>query len=456
MKTNSLERISKTVVTPECFNRESRTRRLDSRLRRACTPKCGVSARRRAGMTITPLEVFLRWPLVMILISALFLSLCPAQVNVPLKYKLVYDTYVAGLKRYNAYLDRNVGNQQNAVAFGAELLAANSNRGEALLEQRALRSIEITLDRFKEMGLRGVTVAIGYPILTDDAPHSKEYLDFYKSVAEMVHKKGMILCVKLHVLFSGTVFSPVKTDFSKLTIEMLAKQKRLMAERVIAEMAPEYLTLGGEPDTEAKLIGNRKLNDPENYSEMVRTILKDLKKGNTLVGVGQGTWGTPAFAKAYARTDIDFINIHVYPFGKKVLDVLNQIIATAKESNKRLILDECWLYKMLPGEGGSIAASAEVYRRDIYSFWEPADELFLESMAKMASQSNIEYLSPFWSHCFFAHRDYDPADEKLSYQELNVKFLPEVSHNMVSGEFSKTGSFYSDLIKKYGGGGSSK
>jgi hypothetical protein len=389
----------------------------------------------------------------MILLSALSLSLCLAQENVPPKYKSVYETYVAGLKRYNAYLDRTAGNQQNAVEFGAELLAANSNRGEVLLEPRTLRSIEITLDRFKEMGLRGVTVAIGYPILTDGAPHSKEYLDFYKSVADMVHTKGMLLCVKLHVLFSGTVFSPVKTDFSKLTVEILAQKKRLMAERVISEMAPEYLTLGGEPDTEAKLTGNRKLDDPETYSAMVRTILKDLNKGNTLVGVGQGTWVTLAFAKAYAKTDVDFINIHVYPFGKKVLDVLNQIIATAKEGHKRLILDECWLYKILPGEGGSVASSADIYRRDIYSFWEPADELFLEAMAKLASQNNIEYLSPFWSHCFFAHREYDPADEKLSYQELNMKYLPEVSQNMVSGKFSKTGSFYSDLIKKYGSGG---
>jgi hypothetical protein len=392
----------------------------------------------------------------MIPLFAFCLSLCLAQESVPQKYLSVYDTYVAGLKRYDAFLDRSVGDRHNPVLFGAELLAANSNRGEALLEPRTLRSVELTVDRFRELGLNGVTVAIGYPILTDDAPHSTEYLSFYKSVADLVHKKGMILCVKLHVLFSGTVFSPLKSDFSKLTVEMLAHQKRLMAERVISEMAPEYLTLGGEPDTEAKLTGTRKLDDPETYAGMVRIILKDLKKGNTLVGVGQGTWSTPAFAKAYAKTDVDFINIHIYPFGKKVLDVLGQIIATAKESNKRLILDECWLYKMLPGEGGSVAAAADIYRRDIYDFWEPADELFLEAMAKLASQNHIEYVSPFWSHCFFAHRAYDPADEKLSYQELNAKYLPDVSRNMVSGQFSKTGLFYSDLVKKYGGGGTSK
>jgi hypothetical protein len=46
-----LEAISKTIVTPECFYRESRKRCLDSRLR-------------HAGMTMVTTIVFLRWPLV--------------------------------------------------------------------------------------------------------------------------------------------------------------------------------------------------------------------------------------------------------------------------------------------------------------------------------------------------------------------------------------------------------
>jgi hypothetical protein len=221
-------------------------------------------------------------------------------------------------------------------------------------------------------------------------------------------------------------------------------------------MKPEYLTLGGEPDTEAKLTGIKALDDPKSYAEMVRIILKDLQKGETLVGVGQGTWVAPEFSKEYAQTDIDFINIHIYPFGKKVLDVLNQIISNAKEGNKRIILDECWLYKMLPGETGGLAGAANVYRRDMYSFWEPADQLFLEAMAKLASQNNIEYISPFWSHCFFAHREYDASDERLSYQEVNMKYLLDVSQNLASPKLSKTGSFYVDLIHKFGQGPSSK
>lgn len=377
-------------------------------------------------------------------------ELCRAQQDIPEKYKSLYDQYKSGLERYNAYLDRNTEAQKSSVCFGAELLAANSNRGEDLLQPRALKGVELSLDRFSELGIQGATIAIGYPVLTNDLPRSDEYLEFYKKAAGMVRSRHMKLCVKLHVLFAGTVYSGLKVDFSSITIQKLAAGKRLMAERVIRELAPDYLTLGGEPDTEAKLTGLKELVDPMAYAGMVQLILKDLNRGSTLVGVGQGTWISPDFAKAYAKTEVDFINIHIYPFGKRVLEVLNQICATAKEGKKRLILDECWLYKVAPGEALGVAASAAIYRRDIYSFWEPVDRLFLESIAKVASQKNIEYVSPFWSHCFFAGMKYDPFDETLSYKELNGRFLQAVSATMQAGTFGPLGRFYSDLIHRYG------
>jgi hypothetical protein len=68
-------------------------------------------------------------------------------------------------------------------------------------------------------------------------------------------------------------------------------------------------------------------------------------------------------------------------------------------------------------------------------------ELLLEAMAKIAGENNIEY---------------DPADEKLSYQELSMMYMPVVSHEMMSGRLSETGSSYSTLIKRYGRGATSR
>jgi hypothetical protein len=380
----------------------------------------------------------------------LSISVCYSQDEFPEKYKSLYSQYKAGLEKYNAYLDKETNRGKSSVCFGTELLAANSNRGEDLLQPLTLTTVKLTLDRFEELGIQGVTLAIGYPVLTDDISRSGDYLDFYRKVAAMVRNHNMKLCVKIHVMFSGTVFSTLKSDFSNLTVEKLTSGKRVMAERILSELSPDYLTLGGEPDTEAKLTGLKQLNDPEKYADMVRSILKNLNKGKTLVGVGQGTWSTPDFAKAFAQTDIDFINLHIYPIGKRVFEVINQVISIANKNNKRMILDECWLYKADKGEGLDVNGTAVVYTKDHYSFWQPADKLFLEAMAKIANNNNIEYVSPFWSHCFFANLKYDSSDERLSYSEANRKFVKAVVQNMQSDKFSETGLFYSKLIKKYG------
>jgi hypothetical protein len=414
--------------------------------RRDNLEKMSTAAQRRINMRI---RLFIG---ILFLTSfAVWAAARSAADEVPSKYANLYSRYEEGLNRFNAYLDKKAGPNAPAVIFGAELLPANSNIGPGLLEPRTIEIASLTLDRFKEMGLKGVTVAIGYPILTDDVPRAPEYIAFYKKLAGLVRERGLKLCVKLHVVFAGTVFARVPANFSGLTVEKLMKGKRLMAERVIGDLAPDYLTLGGEPDTEASLTGLKELNNPETYAKMTSVILDSLPKGKTLVGVGQGTWVPAAFAEAYAKTGIDFINIHFYPFGPRIISNTEQVCAIAQRSHKRLILDECWLYKASgTGEGG-VAASESVYRRDVFSFWQPLDQRFLEAMAKLAAAYRIEYVSPFWSNLFFASLPYDPADENLSYRELQQKFNRAASGNIRAGILTETGKFYVRLIKRYGG-----
>jgi hypothetical protein len=45
---------------------------------------------------------------------------------------------------------------------------------------------------------------------------------------------------------------------------------------------------------------------------------------------------------------------------------------------------------------------------------------------------------------------YDPADDQLSYKELNGRFVQAVSAAMQAGTFSGLGRLYSDIIKRYG------
>jgi hypothetical protein len=84
------------------------------------------------------------------------------------------------------------------------------------------------------------------------------------------------------------------------------------------------------------------------------------------------------------------------------------------------------------------------------AFGSPLTSSFWSQWRRFASQNNIEYVSPFWSHCFFASLKYDPADDQLSYKELNGRFVQAVSAAMQAGTFSGLGRLYSDIIKRYG------
>jgi hypothetical protein len=389
---------------------------------------------------------------ILVLLSALGIAATTAiqDPGIPARYADLYKRYESGLKAVENYLDRPGPKAGGPIAFGAELLPANANVGPGLFGPQILDTAARMLDRFKELGMTGVTVNIGYPVLTDEIPRADEYIAFYRKIAGLVRERGLRLCVKLHVAFAGTVFSQVPVDFHGMTIDKLTRGKRLMAERALREMAPDYLALVGEPDTEAKLSGVTGLDDPATYASLVRAVLKDLPKGKTLVGAGQGTWSPSGFAEAYAKTDVDFINIHVYPIGRRVLDNIERICAAARGAHKKILLDECWFYKTDAGEGGGPAASADIYRRDNYAFWQPLDRRFLEAMAKLAVKEGVEYVSPFWSHLFFSYIDYAPGDEALPYEMIRQKVNRAAYQNVRDGVFSDTGKFYGELIKQYG------
>lgn len=112
-----------------------------------------------------------------------------------------------------------------------------------------------------------------------------------------------------------------------------------------------------------------------------------------------------------------------------------------------MIVDEAWLYKTVKGEGtGAIAATADIFRRDMYSFWSPLDQKFLTTLVKFARVEGIEFISPFWSHYLYSYIDYSPALESKTYAELIELLYPRVLENMIAGRLSPTGAKWKALI----------
>ena len=331
-----------------------------------------------------------------------------------------------------------------------DLLAANSNRGPALLRPDTLDTVRLALDRFKAMGIQSVKFALQYPLLRPDFPNAAEYLAFYKHVAEAAHQRGIKVMPHVTVLFADTPFSPYQGIYRGLDLDRFKHEYRDMVQLVVRELKPDYLGLITEPDTQARLTGLPQLNDPQTVVQVVQFALAGLDRGKTLVGAGSGSWSPPAFAKALAeQTDVDFIAIHIYPITGRMLDNAVQMARIARANGKLAVIDETWLYKILkPGGGDNVAAAAEVYRRDAFSFWEPLDRKFIALMLKLARTEHISLVSFFWSGLFFGDLDHTPELDRLPYRELARRHNQAVYQNMRQGVLTGTGKFYRDAVTK--------
>ncbi len=110
-------------------------------------------------------------------LSSMALARSAAAADVPARYAQLYD----GLERL---LDAAGARWRSSSApsdgfrpiYSTDLLAANSNRGRALLQPDTLPTVRLSLDRFKAMGIQNVKFALQYPLLRPDFPRAPEYL----------------------------------------------------------------------------------------------------------------------------------------------------------------------------------------------------------------------------------------------------------------------------------------
>lgn len=373
-----------------------------------------------------------------------------ATPQVPQEYQELYSTLKTSLDSFSANLTASSPSEVGSLILGAELLPANSNRGEALLASDTMKSVTLYLDRLKELGVSGVTFPVGYPLYTPSFPRYSDYVQFYKDVVQEVRKRGMVVEIESSVLFANSPFSPITFDYSKLTFQQFEAQRKQMISAIIQDLQPDYLDLGSEPGTQYALTGYSEFNSPDSYTAYVNYILDGLNRGSTKLGAGSGTWNGPEYVENLAGdSNLDFIALHVYPVVGPCLQRILTFANIAKQHGKRVVMDEAWLYKVGTLKTTSIAANTDIFRNDAFSFWAPLDQEFLVSMVTAAKTAGIDYISPFWSTLFFSYIDYDSTTAALSYGDVTVALNRAASQNILNDQFSSTGLFYKQLAIGY-------
>lgn len=367
----------------------------------------------------------------------------PVRAGAPPEYADMYASLSSNLDTWQAAVNALPPPVAGpAPIFSGHVLAANGNRGTALLAPTTMPVVDLTLDRLKELGVGGVTVSVSFPLLNADYPNSASYRAFYETVAQHVRARGLALSVEQHIAFTGTPFSTIDFDFSQLSFAQFQSEFHTMAQLVIDHMHPDYLTLLSEPDTFASLTGYTQAGTPSGAVAMIETVVAGLQRGTTKVGAGSGSWlpNAPAYASAFAYSSMDYLSLHIYPIAPGALSNAQAMVAAARAAGKPVVMDEAWMYKLGAGEPppSDFNETAEVFKRDNYSFWSPLDSRFLGLIQQFARKNSLAWAAPFWTTFFWAYVDYGPATQNLTYQQTTQLVNQAVYQALLNETFTST------------------
>lgn len=291
---------------------------------------------------------------------------------IPLTFRPLHRELSDRLDRFESFVQRLPTRASAGVTFAAELIPANGNRGEALLAPQAFQGTLLYLARLQELGVRGVTIQMPYPLLSPRFPRSDEYWAFYRKLAAEIGRRGVKLLVKSGPVFTDPEISPVRPDYSRLTWDDYFSARTAIAVRIGREIEPDYLTIGNEPSTEMMVLGKSGLTEVR-YTRFVNDTLRRLRRKGTLIGAGAGNWDNPAFIESLARdTALDYIDLHIYPLAGRTTDYLRRAVdmaAVVRANRKRIVIGELWLYKAGARELTGTPTHVAMFGRDTFGFW---------------------------------------------------------------------------------------
>jgi hypothetical protein len=371
---------------------------------------------------------------------------------IPSVYAPLYTELNSDMSGFENTLKLTGSTDSSTPVFATELAYADGNTGPGLLTSQNMQNNILMLDSLQAMGVKGVVLAIKFPLLSPDFPQSADYLQFYKNIMSQCRARGMKVLVECGAIFAGTPYSPVQVNWSGYTTQTYLQGVQDQLVLISQQIKPDYLSLCNEPDTEENLTGLT--ITPADWSNFVSTTLSKLdRSGGMLVGAGAGTWDDPAYIDGLMNIPgLDFIDLHIYPFGvndaylQRAIDWAQQ----AHAAGKRVTVSECWLYKESAAEmtaGSSTLGNAElIMDRDFYSFWEPLDARFMGDMMTLAQDVNMDFMSFFWTRNFYSYLDYSPNLSAESTTQLNSLINQAAFANLQQGLLSPLGTYFSNAL----------
>jgi len=346
----------------------------------------------------------------------------PAPPPVPAGYCQTIDTELTGdLNAFNTTLSSLWNGSKYPTLYTGNLMMANGNTGPNLINSTTFVAVQNQLVQLQAMGYQAVLIQVGFPVLYEPffANQSvyQQYVSFYAQVAALVRSMGMKIVVENDSLLSSDAqagWTNTAAYFSTLSWAQYQAARATMAVTVAQVIAPDYLVLAAEPDTEAAQALQPNLNIPADAAAMVSgelAAVQALNLPNMQFGAGVGSWvaNLTEYISDYVALPLNYIDFHIYPINsennRSFLTTALTIASMAAAAGMPVAMSEVWLWKMENSEW-LVLTPDDFLSRESFAFWEPTNTLFLQTMQNLANYTQMLYQAPSEPTYFNGYQPY--------------------------------------------------
>ncbi len=370
-------------------------------------------------------------------VTILFLTIFPVACttnpssqlqSIPLEFQPLYNELKANLDEFTQLLTVQQGVGFKPLVLGAQLPPLPIPTEE----------LSAYLQRLADLGAGAIALQIPYPLLAPEHPAAAQNLQYYQRVAESARQSGLLLLINTGVDPDAFAIG----SQAKIPIATLAGELRLHNQTIIAEIAPDYLTILNEPDRLA-LIADGEVN-PDAYSLLLNTILTGLDPGSVLLGAGAGNWNDLEYFEIAAQEErLHYLDMHITLTGRSSLVRLFEVSEIARQNQRRLFIGQAWLQKSAQVEAATLPAS-DAAIRNAYSFWEALDARFLTLLDRYAQQNRVDLLMISGTPYFFSYLEYETTLSSLPASEIEQLIQQAALAAMQTGELTQPGQVFQD------------
>ncbi len=374
---------------------------------------------------------------------------------VPASFQDLYTTLNGDLDSFNASITSVWNGSKYPVLFAGTLTNANSNSGKQLVNPGYFTGVQMQLQGLKAVGAKAVMVQVSFPVLYQPffstQSEYQQYVSFYQQVATAVRALDMKLIVEDNPLLSTGAQAGwnVAPFFATLTWDQYQQARAQNAATVAQTMQPDYMVLVQEPQSEAAEAGQPNVGTVSGATSLVTQMLAGVRQTGVAVQLGAGVanWQPQydQFIQSFVAQPLDFIDMHIYPVNTSYPAQAMTIASIAAAAGKPVSMSECWLWKTRDSELGAITTD-QIQSRNTFSFWEPLDSYFLQTVVNFAYYTKMAFVAPVNTDAFWAYQDYNAIQNWTPAQILKEEATLTMQNTQAASYTPTAQSYYGAIV----------